>query len=188
MKFKKLLNQCKVCILSKDSIPFLGLTTYVSNFVAHGVQPQTIWPQIDNLSGVIKLSDVSTNDYFTDSSIHSPRIFTILFIKLLTILLNVSPEKAISILGSLVAIVGLPLFVVAAKKRFSLNALGDLKLIEFPIYFIFLSLVSSNYLHKIEVNGFFINPFLQGATTANLSTLFFLIGYLANRKISKSLF
>ena len=177
MKFKKVLNQFKVGILSEDLKSFLGLTTYVSIFAVLGIKPQTIWPQIDNLSGVIKLSGLSTNDYFTQSSIHSPRIFTILFIRFLTLTLHVSPETAISILGSIVVILGLPLFLVAVKKRFSGKALGDIKLIECLVFFICLSLLSTNYLHEIEVNGFFINPFLQGATTANLSILLFLIGY-----------
>ena len=185
MKFKKLLNQKKTSFKSIDFTPFLGLTAYISVLVVCFVESQPIWPQIDNLSGVIKLSGVPTNDYFTESSIESPRVFTIIFIKFITLTLDVSPESTISFLGSFVAILGMPLFVAAAKKRISGKFLENLKLIEYLIYFLFLSLLSANYLHKIEVNGFFINPFLQGATTANLSIMLFLMGYLSNKKIWK---
>ena len=39
----------------------------------------------------------------------------------------------------------------------------------------------SPFTHNFEVNGFFLNPFLQGATTSNLSIMFYLVGVIYGR-------
>jgi hypothetical protein len=101
---------------------------------------------------------------------------------ILSKLTNISDLHILAISGALVSAVGLPLFFLSIRKAygsklpFSINTLiGAL---------IFFMVLNSSYLHLIEVNNFYINPYTQGATNANLAAMIFMFGYLLkNRSI-----
>jgi hypothetical protein len=134
------------------------------------------------MAGIKSLGGGTTSDYYTLSSLHSPRIFTIFPIKVISIFSSASPETVISFLGSLIAVLGVPLFIVAAKKRVTGNNFEDINIFEMLVLIVFLTILSMKVMHKIEVNGFYINSFLQGATTSNLSMTIFLMGYVISQK------
>lgn len=150
---------------------------------------QPIWPQVDNLAGVLTIGKGSSSDFYTESLIHSPRILTIALIKGMSILLNLGVIMTLALLSAAVGVFGAPLFLTAIRKSTMSKVSECNRFLEILTISVFFLLLNSTFLHKLEVNGFFINPFTQGATTANLATLIFLAGVISRyHKIRIALF
>lgn len=171
--------------IHEQTISFFILAAYNSLLLRVFHKSQPIWPQIDNLSGVNEFLEGPSNDYYTNSLINSPRIFTIAILKILVLIFNSQSETVIAIMGAIIYVCGAPLFIVAVRKITS-----GYKIISSRTPFILgscalLTILNLDFLHNIEVNGFFINPFSQGATTANLAIVIFLIGLVMSNRLTR---
>ncbi len=145
-----------------------------------GARP-SIWPQMDNLSGVNSFLKSHTPDFYSNSIIHSPRIFAIVIFKTLASVMSVDAISVLTFLGAVISLVGPPLFFAAVgktvfpEKKLKVNA----PQISIPIFLLFA--LNLKVLHKFEVNGFYINPFIQGATTSNIASVMFLFGIMLKK-------
>lgn len=140
------------------------------------------WPEIDNLSGLQALGEPEINDYYSSSLLESPRIFTISIIKIISFTAQISDLAAVSILGSVITIVGLPIFYLTIQKCRQNQVEVKLTKLTNGIFVIICLILNSSIVHKFEVNGFYMNPLNMGATSANISFLFLTLGFLAKRK------
>lgn len=142
---------------------------------------QPLWPQMDNLSGAKHFLVNQTDDYYTNSLMNSPRIFTIAILKVFALIFHAQVETIIAILGVLINIFGPLLFIMAVNGE--MDQIKNRKATTIPLVpaFTLITILNMDILHKIEVNGFFINPFSQGATTSNLAFVIFLFGIIAAR-------
>jgi hypothetical protein len=140
------------------------------------------WPEIDNLSGLQALGETEINDYYSASLLESPRIFTISIIKIISFTAQISDLAAVSILGTIITIVGLPIFYLTIQKCRQNQIEVKLTKLNNAIFVIICLILNSSIVHKFEVNGFYLNPFSMGATSANISFLFLTLGFLAKRK------
>lgn len=158
------------------------------NSVAVSLQSnqQSIWPQMDNLAGVNSNITDTKADYYTGSLFSSPRVISVFLIKIISSLFFVDGISAIITVGTLVMNIGPPLFLLAVRKRISPDRVSGISIADILIAIVFFTLLNSINLHKFEVNGFFINPFLQGATTSNIASILFLVGFLIPRSKCKS--
>jgi hypothetical protein len=143
---------------------------------------RTPWPEIDNLSGIRAVGTSEVNDFYSSSLLESARIFTIIIFKIVSFATQTSDLVAVSILGSAIMIFCLPLFYLAIQKCLVKNA--DLKStkITLTIFTIVCIFLNSNIAHKFEVNGFYLNPFSMGATSANIAFLLLTLGFLSKKK------
>jgi len=158
------------------------------NSVAASLQsnPQSIWPQIDNLAGVNSNITDTIEDYYTGSVFSSPRVVSIFLLKIISSLFFFDGISTIITVGIVVTNIGPPLFLLAARKKISRGRVSDVSIADISIAIVFFTLLNSTNLHKFEVNGFFINPFLQGATTSNIASILFLVGFLMPRSKCQS--
>lgn len=170
---------------SPSFLYFVCLTT-INSFLIRVLNPTfSLWPQIDNLSGLQAIGSGNIHDFYTISTLRSPRIFSILIFKAFSVLTRLSAPSTIALIGALIAVIGLPLFVMSVKKRFVIDTKYQIKMKEILAIGCFFTFLNSNVIHQIEVNGFYTNPFIQGATTSNICMIIFFIGYLnKNHKVN----
>jgi hypothetical protein len=143
---------------------------------------------MDNLSGAKYFLATQSDDYYTNSLVNSPRISTIVILKILSFIFHAQVETIIATLGVIINIIGLPLFILAVNSKITETQNSKTKSISIAPAIAVITVLNMDFLHNIEVNGFFINPFSQGATTSNLAILIFLSGIITeNKNIKKSL-
>lgn len=171
--------------VSPSFLYFVCLTT-INSVLLRVLDPTfSLWPQIDNLSGLQAIGSENIHDFYTLSALRSPRIFSILILKAFSAMTRISASTTIALIGAVISVIGLPLFVMSVRKHFVADTKYQIKMKEISAIGCLFTFLNSNVIHQIEVNGFYTNPFIQGATTSNICMIIFFIGYLNNnQKIS----
>lgn len=169
---------------SKFFILFLltGWNSLVQFFlqVTGRLSPISYWPSIDNLPGLINLNDSDYRDNYSYQLNSSPRRLTIEILNLFSILIKNDFIDTLTVLGTIVTALGLPLFFLCSikvlKRKYVLNRTAILTFIAFSL------MMNANYVHLIEINDFPMNPFQQGATSSNCAALILMVGVLFRNK------
>jgi hypothetical protein len=141
----------------------------------------TIWPSIDNLSPLnyFEKNRSINSDFYSFSTNHSLRLPVVLILHILNLIPHESSYFSLVLLSVFILLVGLPLLIVAVSRTLSLNISSNIVAVT-----ILMLLLNSGHFARFETNDFYLNPFAQGATTSNISTIFFLISCIVNTRIS----
>ena len=144
------------------------------------LSPISYWPSIDNLPGLINLSNSDYIDNYSYQLNSSPRRLTIEILNQFSILLKIDFVETLIIFGTIVTALGLPLFFLCTIKVLNRNyALNRTAVFTFTAFSL---MMNANYVHLIEINNFPMNPFQQGATSSNCAALILMVGVLLRNK------